>query len=395
MSTSLAQSLRLYAVTECGGSPDAIRQAVRSGITFLQLREKDLPRDEFLAKAKAVRAFCPPEIPFVINDDVEIAVESGADGAHIGQSDGSVADARRRLGPGKILGVSASTVEEAVAAEREGADYLGVGAVFPTSTKADADSVSPSALRAICASVRIPVVAIGGISLSNLGMLAGSGVAGVAVVSAIFGAPDLPAAVHGLDAATRVLVAAPVPKRRGAVVDLDGVVLDSLGIWAELDAKFIARHGLAGRQDILDRLAKSASAMDGAIYLHDECGVPMSPEDICKDFHDLLEDAYLHTLPLMPGAREALQRLRDEGVHMVLVTASPEALVVPALRRNGVGDFFDGLLCLADKTRPSTFFRALELLGTAPATTTVYDDLDSIRATAASLGFSTAATLPA
>jgi len=394
MSFPLSKTLRLYAVSDCGGSLESIEQAVRSGVTFLQLREKELPHEAFLAKAKAIRSFCPPKIPFIVNDDIDIAIACGADGAHIGQSDGSVIEARRRLGPGKILGVSASTVEEAVAAERDGADYLGVGAVFPTSTKADADSVSPSALRAICASVHIPVVAIGGISLANLGMLAGTGIAGVALVSAIFGAADLPAAVRSLDAATRALVTTPVLPRRGAIVDLDGVVLDSLGIWSELDAKFIARHGLAGRQDILDRLAKSASAMDGAIYLHDECGVQMSPEDICKDFHDLLEDAYLHTLPLMPGTRESLQRLRDEGVHMVLVTASPEQLVIPALRRNGVADYFEGFLFLADKTCPSTFYRALELLGTAPATTFVYDDLDSIRATAASLGFSTAAALP-
>jgi thiamine-phosphate pyrophosphorylase len=130
-------------------------------------------------------------------------METGADGVHVGQSDMEAGEVRAALGPGKILGVSAGTVEEALLAERRGADYLGVGAVFPTGTKKDADAVSIAALRDICAAVSIPVIAIGGVTKDNIGLLAGTGIAGVAVVSAVFAAPDVERAASELKAAVR------------------------------------------------------------------------------------------------------------------------------------------------------------------------------------------------
>lgn len=191
------KSLRLYAVTDRSWLGEStlehqVEEAIRGGATFVQLREKQLDREAFYQEALSIGKLCRTyRVPFVLDDDVELALESGADGVHIGQSDMALLEARKRLGPEKIIGVSARTLEEALEAEKNGADYLGVGAVFSTSTKLDAVDVSLETLGEICGSVSIPVVAIGGIKAENLPELSGTGIAGVAVVSAIFGALNI------------------------------------------------------------------------------------------------------------------------------------------------------------------------------------------------------------
>lgn len=193
-------ALRLYAVTDrhwLNGRTlaECVEQAVDGGATFVQLREKDLDEDSFLNEARALKKVCQERgVPFVVNDNVMIAKEVGADGVHVGQSDMACLEARRLLGPDAIIGVSACTVEQALLAESQGADYLGVGAVFETGSKADAESVSFETLKAICSAVKIPVVAIGGISAGNVHELKGSGIAGVSVISAIFANDDIVAA---------------------------------------------------------------------------------------------------------------------------------------------------------------------------------------------------------
>lgn len=194
---NLHEALLLYAVTDrtwlCGKTLAAqVESALLGGVTCVQLREKTLSDAEFLAEAVKIKALCGRYgVPLIINDSVEIALESGADGVHIGQGDGDAASVRARLGKNKILGVSARTVEQAVAAEHAGADYLGAGAVFGTSTKADARPVSRETLMEIAAAVRIPVVAIGGVTREKLARLSGTGIAGAAVVSAVFAAADI------------------------------------------------------------------------------------------------------------------------------------------------------------------------------------------------------------
>ena len=204
------EDLLLYAVTDrkwlAPGErlADKVADAVDGGATFVQLREKHLDRDAFVAEAREIQALCAARhVPFVINDDVSIAVEIGADGVHVGQSDMEAGSVRDAIGPDRILGVSAETVEQALLAEARGADYLGVGAVFPTGSKDDAADVSRETLRAICAAVKIPVIAIGGITLENLPTLAGTGICGVAVISAIFGQKDIRASAAALAAAGR------------------------------------------------------------------------------------------------------------------------------------------------------------------------------------------------
>ena len=226
-SDALARALALYAITDrrwlAGRTLESqVEAAIEGGATMVQLREKDLvdagenagdsshdgPRDggpaglsedAFLAEAERIKAVCNAhDVPFLIDDDVELARRVGADGVHVGQSDMEAGAARELVGPGMILGVSAGTVEEALLAQERGADYLGVGAVFPTGSKDDAEAVSHETLAAICRAVEIPVVAIGGITCDNLTELAGTGIAGISVISAIFAQPDAREAARDL-----------------------------------------------------------------------------------------------------------------------------------------------------------------------------------------------------
>lgn len=198
------KDLLLYAVTDrswLNGKtlPQQVEEALLGGVTMLQLREKALNEAVFLEEALALKALCARYgVPFLLNDNVPLAVRCGADGVHVGQTDMAAAEVRRMLGPDKILGVSVQTAAQAKQAQAAGADYIGVGAVFSTSTKPEADVVSFHTLQQICASVAIPAVAIGGIGETNLPALSGSGIAGVAVVSAIFAAPAPEAAAHRL-----------------------------------------------------------------------------------------------------------------------------------------------------------------------------------------------------
>lgn len=191
------KDLELYLVTDRTWTTvkslmDQVKIALDAGITFLQLREKELDYEAFVKEAKEMGQLARKyKVPFVINDNVEVALACQCDGVHIGQDDMPVEKARQLIGEDKILGVSVGSVEQALLAERQGADYLGVGAMFTTGTKLDAKDISSETLKAICEAVKIPVVAIGGIGKSNVHQLEGSGIKGVAVVSAILAQPDV------------------------------------------------------------------------------------------------------------------------------------------------------------------------------------------------------------
>ena len=210
-----AEQMRLYAVTDRAWAADEeafwdqVRAAIAGGATMVQLREKHLAEDAFLAEAERFVALCREAGAIsIINDNVDIAVKTGADGFHVGQEDLAAGRARQLLGPDKIIGVSAHNAEEARAAQAAGADYLGVGAAFVTGTKTDAKPISRDIIRAVTAAVDIPVVAIGGISRDNIHRLSGSGICGVAVISAIYGAADIRRAAEDLKAATREMLQA-------------------------------------------------------------------------------------------------------------------------------------------------------------------------------------------
>lgn len=201
-----AQNLLLYAVTDrawVGRQTllEQIESALKGGATLVQLREKDLPRLDYIREAAQATALCHRYgVPLIVNDSLEVALKSGADGVHVGIEDQPVAEIRRQAGKGFPIGATAKTVEQARAAQAAGADYLGVGAVFPSPTKKNAIRITTGQLREICASVSIPCVAIGGISRENLPALAGGGMDGFALVSAIFSQPDIEAACRELRA---------------------------------------------------------------------------------------------------------------------------------------------------------------------------------------------------
>ncbi len=204
--------LLLYAVTDrhwlAEGEPlaHAVREALEGGTTLVQIREKTLDEASFEAEAKELQVLCREYgVPFIVNDDVELALRIGADGVHVGQEDMEAGKVRELIGPDRILGVSAQTVEDALRAEAAGADYLGVGAVFPTGSKEDAVEVPHDTLRNICEAVSIPVVAIGGITYENAAQLKDSGIAGISVISAIFGQADIRRATEKLRARAEAL----------------------------------------------------------------------------------------------------------------------------------------------------------------------------------------------
>ena len=207
------ENMLLYAVTDRAwtGRQSLLEQvecALKGGATCVQLREKELDESAFLEEAIHMKQLCARYgVPFIVNDNVEIAIQCGADGVHVGQSDMEAGHVRQMVGDKMMIGVSARTVEEALAAQAAGADYLGVGAMFSTSTKLDAHVLGYQTLKDICAAVDIPVTAIGGINEENMMRLSGSGVDGVALVSAIFAAEDIEAACRRLKAMSEAMVA--------------------------------------------------------------------------------------------------------------------------------------------------------------------------------------------
>ena len=197
-------ALSLYGITDrywLNGRPliHDVQLALEGGVTMIQLREKNLDEESFYREAIEIKELCKKfHVPFIINDNVELAKKVDADGIHVGQNDMAAQDVRAIIGPDKILGVSTQTVEEALLAQKMGADYLGVGAVFPTGSKDDCWVLSHDLCREICSAVTIPVVAIGGINLGNISKLSGLGFSGISLISAIFGQNDIKSAAMKL-----------------------------------------------------------------------------------------------------------------------------------------------------------------------------------------------------
>ncbi len=198
------RQLLLYAVTDRSFTQartlyEQIEDALAGGVTMVQLREKHLDPDAFVDEAIEIKALCHRyNVPLIVNDNIEVALKSGADGVHVGTEDTPVSEIRKMAGENFIIGATAKTVEQAQAAQAAGADYLGVGAVFPSPTKKNAVRITTGQLHEICMSVSIPAVAIGGICLDNIDSLQGGGMAGVAVISGIFGAKNIKAAAADL-----------------------------------------------------------------------------------------------------------------------------------------------------------------------------------------------------
>ena len=301
------EDMLVYAVTDRAwlkgeSLKDQVEKALRGGATFVQLREKNLDRSLFLEEAAAIKEVCASfHVPFVINDDVEIALASGADGVHVGQKDMDVREARRRLGPGRIIGVSCKTVEQARAAEAGGADYLGVGAMYPTDTKSDTSQVTVETLRAICEAVEIPVVAIGGIRADRIEPLRGTGADGVAVVSAIFGQPDIEAAARSLKETAEMYLGR--HRRRKTALTIAGSD-SSGGAGIQADLKTMLANGVYGMSAITALTAQNTLGVSGIF--------PVTPEflgmQIASVFSDIRPDAVKIG---MVSSKELIQVIAD------------------------------------------------------------------------------------
>ena len=392
------RSLLLYAVTDSawtGGRTLVmqVEEALRGGVTCIQLREKELADDAFLEEAAAIKQLCRAYgVPFIINDNVDVAVRCGADGIHVGQKDMEAGDVRRMVGDGMILGVSAQTVEQAILAERCGADYLGVGAVFSTSTKADADMVSRDTLKAICEAVSIPVVAIGGIYKHNMMELAGTGIDGVALVSAIFASDDIEGECRQLlKLSGRMAGTAPeITNIDGAIFDLDGTLLDSMYIWYTIGEDYLRSLGIQPREN-LNRTFKTMSLKQAAEYYRSEYGVTLDTDEIMSGVNGMIESFYFNDVRAKAGVREVLELLKAAGVRMCVATATDLHLAEAALRRNGIFDYFSKILTCTEvgsgKDAPEIFKRALEHLGTPKERTLVFEDALYAVKTAMAAGF--------
>ncbi len=263
---SIKDSMLLYAVTDrswLNGRTVAeqVEDALKGGATFIQLREKNLDYDSFLAEAFEVKELCRKyDVPFVINDNVDIAIACDADGVHVGQSDMAAGNVRAKLGPDKIIGVSAHNIEEALTAQANGADYLGVGAMFNTSTKTDVETTSNGMLYDICHAVDIPIVAIGGINENNILQLKGTGTDGVAIVSAIFSKPDIAKATSELLELSKQLI--PEKHEIKKVLTIAGSD-SSGGAGIQADIKTITAHKLYAMSAITALTAQNTTGVYG------------------------------------------------------------------------------------------------------------------------------------
>ena len=281
----IKKDLLLYAITDrswLNGETVAeqAEKALKGGATFIQLREKELDYDAFLAEAFEVKALCKKyNVPFVINDNVDIAIACDADGVHVGQSDMEAGNVRERLGKDKIIGVSVHTVEEALRAQERGADYVGAGAVFYTSTKDDATTTSFGMLRDISKAIDIPVVAIGGINEKNILQLEGTGIAGVSIISAIFSKPDIEAATRELLAlATEMVNTKPEIKKVLTIAGTD----PTGGAGQQADLKTITVHKLFAMSVITSLVAQNTTGVYGVI--------DTPPEFVAKQMDCVFED---------------------------------------------------------------------------------------------------------
>ncbi len=256
--------MRLYAVTDQMWTGEQtlyqqVEAALQGGVTCVQLREKEMPDDDFLAEAIEIKELCHRYcVPLIINDNVKVAVRAGADGIHVGQHDMQAAKVREQIGPDMILGVSAQTVEQALLAEKNGADYLGVGAVFDTSTKKDADAVAHETVKAISQSVSIPICAIGGISKDNILELSSTGIDGVALVSAIFASKDIRKECELLRALSEQMVGM---KKILTIAGSDS----SGGAGIQADIKTVTAHGMYAMSAITALTAQNTTGVYGVL----------------------------------------------------------------------------------------------------------------------------------
>ena len=372
----------LYLVTDrqlmsCDSLTEAVEQAILGGCTMIQLREKELSSLEFYNQAVAVKQVTDKyHIPLIINDRIDIAMAVQATGVHIGQHDLPAAAVRKVIGENMLLGVSASSIAEAIQAQQDGADYLGVGAMFPTGTKTDADSVSMEELQKIRAAVSLPIVVIGGINKGNAGRFKPMGIDGLAVVSAIIAQSDIKAAAAEL----KDLFCGKEKKMdfNAAIFDLDGTILDSMDVWEHIDIQFLKKRNLPVPENYVTEIC-ARSFEEAAQYTIDLFGLQETVEGIIEEWNNMAVEEYSNHVALLPYALDYLLCLKEHGIKLAVATGLPEKLYMPCLKNNSILELFDALCSTDEVQRGKEYSDVFELaarkLGVAPEHCIVFDDV--------------------
>ena len=377
-----AEDMQLYAVTDTqwlNGRDflEVIESVLANGATFLQLREKNATHEEIVAKAKAIKPIAKKYgVPFVIDDDIYAAKEADVDGVHIGQNDASYEKAREVLGEGRIIGMTVKTRQQAENAIRLGADYVGMGAVFHTSTKKDAKDMSRETLLELAGMMEdIPVVAIGGISYDNCDYLKDTGVDGIAVVSAIFASDDCALATRKLFVKTRELFG----KKRNIIMDMDGTLADSMPFWKKSAREYAILRG-ADIPDNFDEITGVMDLNDYAEYVKNVLGIDTNLEQITEAAVEIMNKHYEKDIPAKDGMTELVTREYEAGSRLVVFTASDRRSVEILLSHLGIRECFYDIYTVYDvglkKSDKNSYLKVAELAGMKDTSQVwVYEDI--------------------
>lgn len=377
----LYKDMLLYAVTdnrwlEGKTLESQVEEVLKNGATFLQLRDKNCTHDELVAQAKAIKPIAARyNVPFVIDDDAYAALEADVDGVHIGQSDMAYSEARKILGPDKIIGMTAKTVEQARLAESLGVDYIGTGAVFGSTTKSDAVYMPKEQLLKVTDSVDIPVVAIGGINYDNMDYLKDTGVCGVAVVSAIFAEGNVGAAASKLRKKAEHLFDY---TKKDIIFDLDGTLLDSMPYWARLSEEYAKSKGAELPEDFYE-VTYTMDLNECGRYFQDVLKIDIDIEDMKKEVLEIMGNHYKYDIPMKAGMRRLVLREHENGSRMCIFTNSDAQCARDAMERAGIAGYFSMIttsyMIGINKKDPAGYRKVCELMGYEPENTYIYEDV--------------------
>lgn len=370
--------LLLYAITDCDNLQgeallERTTQILANGATILQYRDKHgKARDE----VRALQALCKAhDVPFIINDDVALAMELDADGVHVGQEDMACAKARESLGPDKIVGVTAKTLEQAEQAVADGADYLGVGALFPSVSK-DSSLTSRETLKEICAAVAIPVVGIGGVNEDNASILAGTGVAGAAVISALYSYPS-PALVTKRLAKKMDHIVNGDPEMRGILADVDGTLTDTLAFYQDLVPGYLRAHGYRPGGDLPQILADYNLPESVGYVKHNYSGT-FGVGQVVDELEAELEWYYHTEGQAKPGVKAFLARARERRLPVVATSIHDAEVCRTLFDHAGIAQDITGIASGWEKRLPggaSELFRiGVDMLASAPEHIWAFND---------------------